>query len=476
MEHRSIQKKVKTTKNNFQKENDELLKFILNQRFFGPWRNPKEELSSLSSTAILEIYLSANCNQKCNYCYLYNNKKLYPIEIDKPDLIIKNLEIFYNYLIKNKYQIPSIEFFSGEIWYNDFGLQVLETTYNALLKGLSCNRFMIPSNCSFLMNNSQTQKIQSWIDKYKKLGVSLLFSISVDGAVIENNVRPLNSKINKEEDFYYKLFNFAKHNDFYFHPMVSYYNIDKWVENYQWWEKQCEEYNLDITKHVMFLEVRNDGWTKESIQHYNNLLNEMIDYEINHVYNGNAHEFIYDFFKIGKSMEEPIKKEYQGYIPFSFSRKETFPGCSISTHLTVRMGDLAICPCHRLSYNHDLYGHFITENDEIVDIKSNNFYLANKILLSNDRLTNIKCDTCKFSEYCLYGCYGSQKEINNDPFIPIESVCLLFEEKFKFLIKKFKEMGAYDILKSVTPYSPNYIYIAHLINFMDNILQDEKNG
>jgi len=38
----------------------------------------------------------------------------------------------------------------------------------------------------------------------------------------------------------------------------------------------------------------------------------------------------------------------------------------------VRLGDLAICPCHRQAYDEYLYGHFVVENNRITGIKANN--------------------------------------------------------------------------------------------------------
>jgi hypothetical protein len=79
----------------------------------------------------------------------------------------------------------------------------------------------IPSNCSFVRDEIQLAKIQRYINKFRRLGISLCFSISVDGAVLENYMRPLNDAKEKTNDFYERLFLFAKHNNYYFHPMVA---------------------------------------------------------------------------------------------------------------------------------------------------------------------------------------------------------------------------------------------------------------
>ena len=62
----------------------------LDNRFFIPWKEryqmrdccENDELSfHLSEDSHLEIYLSAKCNQNCEYCYLIKNKGLYPEEL-----------------------------------------------------------------------------------------------------------------------------------------------------------------------------------------------------------------------------------------------------------------------------------------------------------------------------------------------------------------------------------------------------------
>jgi radical SAM protein with 4Fe4S-binding SPASM domain len=81
-------------------------------------------------------------------------------------------------------------------------------------------------------------------------------------------------------------------------------------------------------------------------------------------------------------------------------------GCSISHSFIVRMGDLSICPCHRLSYDHLLYGKYIVENDEIIGIKANNIeFFANNYILGYKGI--MKCDTCAIRDMCLKGCKGS---------------------------------------------------------------------
>ena len=97
----------------FQQENNELLKFILTERFFKPWKNGKiliqenedtlkEIDAGLYSSSGLELYLTSSCNQKCEYCYLakYENK-LYPQHLNNENNIINNLKIILEWIIEN---------------------------------------------------------------------------------------------------------------------------------------------------------------------------------------------------------------------------------------------------------------------------------------------------------------------------------------------------------------------------------------
>ena len=86
------------------KENNDLLKFMLNERYFKPWSDPSireresyERRNSLLDEANLEIYITSTCNQNCEYCYLQKNKTgLYPQEYDKPELILSFKSIKVN--------------------------------------------------------------------------------------------------------------------------------------------------------------------------------------------------------------------------------------------------------------------------------------------------------------------------------------------------------------------------------------------
>lgn len=436
-------------------ENNELFEFLLEQRFFSIWRNGQKnsvDNTSLWKATNLELFLTSTCNQKCEYCYLVKNKELYPQEYNKKEIVLKNLEIIYNWLIDNNFYISTIEFYSGEIWHTQYGLDVLELTYEYTKKGLQYDSIMIPSNCSFLRNEEQKGKIQRYINKFRQLGKEFTFSISVDGKIIEDFSRPLNNGEVKQDTFYEDMFLFAKHNVFYFHPMVSAHNIAYWKDNFLWWIENLEKYSMP-PKALMMLEVRNDEWTKETIDLYNDFMNFLIDWSIEKF--GKR-----DFVDVLVGRITPNTSNhpwFQGYIPFFFGQNETFPGCTIGTHLTLRVGDLAVCPCHRTAYNKYLYGKFIVENDKIVGYEGNNTQMMIRTLYSNYKISSLGCDTCVIKDICLRGCIGAQLEANNDPLLPCLSVCRFFMSKAINLSKKYEKEGIYEELKKFTPYEPSFL-------------------
>lgn len=442
----------------FEEEQNKLVKFILNERFFKPWiaeNQINEKENDLFKDSNLEIFITSSCNQSCKYCYLYNNTDIYPAEINNKDNILNNLQILCNWIKKERFYIPKVSLFSGEIWHSNYGLEVFEILYNNLKEKQWTNFIEIPSNCSFVLNENQLNKIQRYINKFKKINVRVAFSISVDGLIIENITRPLNNlNLIRNEEFYERLFLFAKYNTFYFHPMVSAESVSYWIENVKWWQEMCQKYDMDFEDAVMMLEVRNNDWTEENIKDYIQFLDYLIEeYKIRKCKNKNN-----EFFQrlLG------FKEDLDGYIPYAISKVDTFTGCTIANHLTVRLGDMAICPCHRTAYNKLLYGWFKIENNEIIDIIGNNPQMAIRVLLTNNKEGTLKCDTCIYKELCLRGCYGAQYENVGDPFFQSENMCKFFKEKYYFLIKKYVDMGIIDFLNSYTPY---YIFYPNVVEY-----------
>lgn len=358
---------------------------------------------SIRNDANLEIYITNVCNQNCSYCYLVKYEELYPKDKRDPELILHNLRLLYDFILNNKFHIPKVEFFTGEIWHSKFGWDVLDITLEYLKKGMNVDWFMCASNCSFVRDNVACAKIQHYIDEFKKLNHPFTFSISVDGKIIEEKTRPLNNGYVRTDEDWDKIFSFAKHNGFYFHPMVAAASAQYWIENFKWWIEQLKEYEFDLSA-LMMLEVRNDDWTDEAIQAYLDYLNYEIDFYLVNYCNNDVEKFTKHLFNL---RDDTNDNQICGYVNYAFPSTDTFMGCTVATDLTIRLGDLAICPCHRTAYDKLLYGKFIVKNDSIADIEAYNPQMAIKILMNNIHNSHYGCDTCWANGYCLQGCLGA---------------------------------------------------------------------
>jgi|GEM_PF-1533149 len=461
----------------FQQEQDKLLQVVLDKRFFSTWR-PNNSAMDVPRGHV-ELFITSQCNQKCEYCYLVKYPDLYPKEFLNPEQIKENLKIFYDWVIANNYCIPQIEFYTGEIWHSKFGTDILDITFDYLLAGLQVRQFMIPSNCSFLKDRKRAAIIQGYIDKFRAIGVPLIFSISIDGKYVDNDIRPnVNAKITHDDDFYDMAFSFSKHNGFGFHPMIAAASIEMWPENYKWWKEMLKKYGLTLGE-VMMLEVRNGDWTPEKIQAFLDFEDILIDGLLERNDNDPIKACIFGFginqTYYDKNLLAIEDEEMSAYTPYHLAETDEFLGCTLQNTLTVRLGDLAICPCHRTAYNKNLYGWFTVENGAITGIKSNNPHQAIRNLMVNNHVGTLGCDSCFYNRYCMGGCPGQQMEKFNDPYHLDPTVCNFLKSKIKHLIKRYHDLGFLDWLKeNISPYHVFYPNAQNLIRLYENVMEEER--
>ncbi len=433
-----------------------VLETILDKRFFTPWREGETDgPASLWPDSNLELYVTAACNQKCEYCYLVRHKELYPREAMEPETIKKNMEIFLGWCLEQGFSFNKIDLFSGEIWHYKFGWEILDILLSYIRRGLRVKSVMIPTNASFVLSDRAAVEIMNRIEDYGNAGCCLQFSGSIDGGLSDGITRKGNdSQLTGEknsDDFYDRFFSFWRQFGFLFHPMVSAENVKYWKENFQWWEDWCTKFDYDVFRDVMMLEVRNDGWTEGNIRDYTDFLDFLIDKFLAERCGGDVqrlanHLFLTDIFTPGGS----------GYINFGLTKADAFQGCTVSDMLTVRLGDLAIPPCHRTAYDELLYGSFQVEDGKITGVEEHNPQMASRILFQDSILCSPGCDRCPYSYFCLRGCYGAQREAEKDPFMPMESVCRLFKGKIDFLIDKYEKLGVWGVLRDLSPANARY--------------------
>lgn len=426
---------TKTYESTWQKENDQLLQYVLNKRLFEPL---KFEDNSVHKSTAVELYVTPECNLKCEYCYLYRyGDKLYPKELRNHDTIIKNLEILCEHFIAEQYHIPELEIFSGEIWGSEFSDRLLGTLLHYIKNGLDVGFVMIPSNVTFLTSEKSTEFMQKYIDAYKAVGVRLAVSASIDGIVIEEMSRPHKDASKsglRDQDYYDRVFEFCSKNSFGLHPMVSPQSVKYWIDNHEWFLEMMRKYKIDYSCGIMLLEVRNDEWTQENIDDYLKFINYLVD------------KLRMNFYVSDEEMAQDVFRLKGGHLitnynAIALANVGRSPGCTIHRTLHVRLGDLAIVPCHRLSYDALNYGAYVVENDKIVGIKSNNVQMALRNYMTNIKATHHGCDACPYNFFCIKGCFGAQLEATGDPYFPCSSVCNLEKQKIDFLIKKYTDIG-----------------------------------
>lgn len=418
----------------FQEENNELLKEI----FLSITKNWNK-----INNIFLELYITGDCNQKCDYCYLvkYGNQ-IYPKEFRKPEQILHNLRLLLDYLLKNNLIPYQIDLFSGEILGTQLGNNIFDILLEYINKGFNIKCLGIPSNMSFCLNEEKIKIIDDYIDKFDKLECRVNISCSMDGLLVDKNFRPFVNNNNnlKTIDYYKRIIAFQSRHGFGYHPMISAASLDYQKENYKIWLKILHltysddyEFKQHFGK-VMQLMVRNDDWTDSNIKKYLDWLNFLIDTDKKEYFNNNNIQFFDELYTNKRNNFPDLT-----FIPYEISEHPVF-SCTMGHMLSIRLGDLAICPCHRTAYDKYILGKFIVDNDKIVDIKANNVQLASAIYLTNT-LIKPKCSECAISQICIKGCLGCQYEVNNEIFYPVKSVCNLLKISNLFLYFKFKKMA-----------------------------------
>lgn len=479
----SLKNSFLTSRKIYQKEQDELLQTILSKRFFEPWSQsgPANEFSDVPAGAV-ELFVTPSCNQNCEYCYLKKYEdELYPREKNNRDNILKNLRKVLNWISNNGYNVPNLDLFSGDIWHTSLGLEVLDTIYEYMESGkINIPFITLPTNAAFLRKEQWQNNFQERIDKLSSVGCRLLVSISVDGKIIEEKSRPLVSGVQGTDEFYDKVFLFAKKNGYGFHPMLSAKTAKYWKENFIWWMKQLRKYDLNISD-LMLLEVRNNDWTEEDVADYEDFLEYLIDLTLK-FYGDRMDMVVDDLFLLNQlygrkySKEEYLWTDEMPYMPFNISESKRTYGCTISSNLTIRLGDLAIAPCHRSAYNKYLYGRFsFDENGEILGVKATNPELAANILLLDSHATKPGCDSCLFTNYCLGTCVGQSIEACSDPLRNDPLVCENFlKKKYKAIFRIYEKKGIIKWLKdNVTENHASADSIFPLLKIYDELKREE---
>lgn len=405
-------------------ENDKLYKSFLERYFFSRYRE---------GIFMIEFFVRASCPSKCSYCYLQQYKdELYPPELEDHDTIVANAKKFLNFYSENKFKCD-FELFSGRLFYDDLGFRILDVFYEQFKDELfyKPSAIIMPDDMQFLLDEDVTAKVEEYIDKFSNINISLLYSLSVDGKKVD--YLRFGSRA---DDFYEKVFAFAKKHHFNFHPMVAATQADNMVENFKWWYEQ-EDFKIEET---MFLEVRNDNWTPYRLDKFVELIDFIITKELDRL----GSEEFYKQMVLGEG-----RLGYRRLIDLNASGMSPTEGlsCAIQNIMCLRLGDLSILPCHRTGRKQFISGRLITnEEGEIVQIEANNpvFHIA----AASVTLGNLpKCQNCPINFSCLGPCLGSNFESTSDSFYPPKSVCNQQFTLAYMVAARYFQLGFLDRLK-----------------------------
>ena len=412
----------------------------------------------------VELIIRPECNQQCEYCYLHQHgNEIYPSNIRKTnEEILNNVSLLINYFIEKQYIISKLELFAGDLFYDNLFFDLIEIIYNYynfinINKLLESSKIIIPCNMSFCKYDDKIEKVKTLISRFKDINVDLIFSYSTDGLYGINT----REKENLTEQDFDKILSLCHTYGWTVHPMISPENIDNAYKNYDWWKQKLILFpNLFSTIYPNFLEVRNNNWTDEQIEKYQDFLNYILRDIYHNFYKDDSMKFIWKEFQHYDYIDEnnhklnaknmsiirvpPIDKFYNS------------PMCNLGNlDLCINCLNLSIVPCHRMAYPMWSGGHFEIQDNKIIDLIANeniNGYL--NLTTLNDK-NKPGCINCLYKNICMRGCIGSQFETFAEPYFPIPQVCKLLQVKYNTIIQFYHKKSIFHWMFNCDPTYPN---------------------
>lgn len=427
-----------------QREDNELLNFLFKKNFCEKWSDEYTKGDIMN----LELIVSPYCNLGCTYCYIHRHgKKLMPQGVNR-DNVLKNTELIADWLIENRYAPERIEIFSGELFAQELGYEVLDILYNKFKEGIKFYKrkpvFVIPTNFSFLLDGDLTKRVEDIINKFKDIGMRISLSASLDGKYLEDENRPIIGNLDykfvdkkRDDEFYNRAFAFAKKYGYGFHPMIYSEGIEKWKDNFLWFMDMFKKYDIPITR-LFLLQVRNMEWTPKQNAELVKFIRFLFKW-VNDYFKGDKEKIVNFIHSDGFNIMRSTVGVYHKGLP-----------CSIQTDPAIRLEDLRLVPCHRLMYDGFEFGEFEVKNGKLTGnliAKNTEMYIA---IIGGGYATYPYCVTCGIKHSCTGGCLGAQLEVTGDPFLPIPSMCAMQHAIMVGIILGTLDIGIY----------PEYLYYA----------------
>jgi radical SAM protein with 4Fe4S-binding SPASM domain len=388
----------------------------------------------------IELIISPQCNLGCKYCYIHRHREtLFNPCLFNPETTISNLKLLLEWL-KNNNLNPTFEIFSGELLAQDIGWQVLDTILEyerTVDQELRIPEIRIPTNFTFLCDENLTEKISTIIDDFNKLGIKLLLSASFDGKYMEENrpfVRQLDIPIDvkRDDEYYDKAFEFIEKTGSGIHPMIYGKNIDKWIQNFDWFQEKMAQHGIDWSA-IYLLQVRNPEWSDDEII-------ELMNF-IRHIY----------YYAWDKNEHDKRKMKYfflnkRGFNILSEMSgvQSRGMGCSIQKSLQIRLSDFAVVPCHRLGYDDLILGYFKPDQQKGLKFEAKNPELMIAIQ-GYHRHCCPTCEHCDIRSLCMGQCLGAAQEANYNMFSTIPTVCKMIHATYIAIMQCLIETDCCEI-------------------------------
>jgi len=410
---------------NFKEENDELGKSFFERMYFDEWKKPAGERSGNRST--LELGSSYECNLECKYCYVERyGDELYP-DVDERTLY-ENAEKVVDWLIENGMN-PDLELFAGEPLVKEVNFKILNMVLDKFEDvEKKPEKIVIPTNFTWIKSGKYMEKVEGLMEKSRKMDMPIRLSASIDGKYCADNRPP----IKFTEKDYDKIFKFAKEWNMGFHPMIYSEEIENWKDNFLWFQEKFEEYDIPFDN-IYLLEVRNREWSKKQINEFGEFLKWLIDWNVE---------------KIGKkNILDLVFARGFNILSHPFSTVGRGVGCSIQSTPMIRLADMGMGPCHRLSYDQFIMAELEEkEGSSDLGLKVHRpELLIGHVAFDNDYQP--MCEKCVINKLCTGQCLGAMYEETGDMFSPIPNVCRLEFKKVVSFIEKFKELGVLKDIK-----------------------------
>lgn len=460
----------------FYEQEKELLETFIDSTFYR-YKNSIFKKSDVCD--MLEMIVTPECNQTCEYCYIYRYKdKLYPKEIRADhDKTVSNMKALLNYFAYEKrYLFPILEIFAGDIYGQNLLFDTLDACYDYFLYihkhciEHETFRVIIPNSLWFVPKDEETvKKIKEYSEKFKRIDSILSFSWSHDG---KYSIDQREKKDISDED-YDKIFTFLKETDGGIHPMMAAAATKNAIDNYEWWKEMCNKYDFPRPRPLI---VRNPyEWTDETINNYLKYMEHVL-LEIEDFFQG-------DFFTMARYIfqERPLADNFEAsFIDVVSPECRGRIACSMQSSLVIRISDLAITICHRTCYEGLLGGKYILDEtgNKIIDIQPLNVgqYIDAKTFRTD---LAVGCSNCWNRHSCLHGCLGAQREYSGDLYVPIMSICKLEQTITDFMMDYYINTGLLDIAISnnfIKPDSPYYHLKERTIKRHERIGQNFNNN